>query len=251
MSFFQFGIGGLFAIPTTGNLATPSGPIQFGTIQDTNVEFNQKLEKLMGQNKLPDDVAPSDMEIKGKSGFGRIDVNIYNALFFGETIATGISATAANEAHSVPASSPYTVAITPPNTGTFAKDLGVRYGATQQALVRVASGPTTGEYAVSTGTYTFAAADTALAVLISYEYTLTSGQTLTVNNHIQGYGPVFELYLAQPYQGANGLHLHACRASKMSAPMKRNGYLISDFEFEAFPDAAGIAFDWYQADASF
>ena len=251
MSFFQFGIGGLFAIPTTGNLATPSGPVQFGTIQDTNVEFNQKLEKLMGQNKLPDDVAPSDMEIKGKSGFGRIDVNIYNALFFGETITTGIAITQSNEAHAIPATTPFTVTIAPPNSGTFSKDLGVRFAATQQGFERVASGPITGQYSQAAGVYTFAAADEGVAVQISYEYTITTGQTLTVNNHIQGYGPVFELYLAQPYQGSNGLHLHACRASKMSAPMKRNGYLISDFEFEAFPDAAGIAFDWYQADASF
>lgn len=247
MSFYQFGIGGLFAIPTTGNLATPSGPIQFGTIQDTNVEFNQKLEKLMGQNKLPDDVAPSDMEIKGKSGFGRIDVNIYNALFFGETTTAGISVTAPNEAHNVPASTPYTVTIAPPNSGVFSKDLGVRYAATQQAFTRVTGTPDVGEYSVSAGVYTFAAADTGVAVLVSYEYTITSGTTLTVTNRIQGYGPVFEMYLAQPYQGNNGLHLRACRASKMSAPMKRNGYLISDFEFEAFPDASGAVFDWFQA----
>jgi hypothetical protein len=68
-----------------------------------------------------------------------------------------------------------------------------------------------------------------------------------VTNRIQGYGPVFEMYLNQPYQGTNGLHLRACRASKMSAPMKRNGYLISDFEFESFPDAGGNWFDWFQA----
>jgi hypothetical protein len=246
MSFFQFGIGGLFAIPTTGNLATPSGPVQFGTIQDTNVEFNQKLEKLMGQNKGPDDIAPSDMEIKGKSGFGRIDVNIYNALFFGETIATGISVTQPNEAHAIPAT-PFTVTVAPPNSGTFSKDLGVRFASNLQALTRVTSGPTTGQYSVTAGAYLFAAADTLLNVQISYEYTLTSGQTLTVTNRIQGYGPVFELYLNQPYQGTNGLHLRACRASKMSAPMKRNGYLISDFEFESFPDAGGNWFDWFQA----
>ena len=36
--------------------------------------------------------------------------------------------------------------------------------------MEVASGPTTGQYSVSAGVYTFAAADTLLGVLISYTY---------------------------------------------------------------------------------
>ena len=66
----------------------------------------------------------------------------------------------------------------------------------------------------------------------------TTGLTLAGQNHIQGYGPTFELWLMMPYKGNNGLHLWAARASKMSAPMKKDGYMISDFEFQAYANAA-------------
>lgn len=248
---FQFGIGDVFGVPTGGNLATPSYPQFFGTLQEASVEFSQKLVELMGQNKFPDDVAPSDMKVTGKAGFARLEPDIYNALYFAETMATGMDAVSSRELHTL-TSSPFTatVAITPPDSGTFKKDLGVLYASNLKPFIRDSTTPTAaGHYSISNGTYTFYSADAGLGVLISYVYTLTTGQTLTVTNHLQGYGPVFEMYLMMPYQGTNGLHLYACRSSKMSAPMKRDNYTISDFEFEAFADASGKVFDWFQASA--
>lgn len=312
---YQFGIGGMYANPNGGNLATPSGPQRFGTIQDVSVEFDQKLVELMGQNKMPDDVAPSDMKISGKGGFGNIEIGIYNSLFFADTITAGTNQVSEDEPYTIvsasaptawaattlytpgamitasgfvficlvggtSASSAPTWVTTPglkttessavvwgcvgatANTGffikvaqaaTFLENLNVRYantaaGASMQLVGAIL--PTVGTYAVYFGVYLFAAADVGQGVLISYEFTTpsggTQGSTLTVNNHIQGYGPTFELFLIMPYMGNNCLHLHKCRSSKMSAPMKRDGYLISDFEFMAYPDSSGIAFDWYQ-----
>jgi hypothetical protein len=60
---------------------------------------------------------------------------------------------------------------------------------------------------------------------------------------------VFELYLLEPYQGTNGVHLYSVRASKMSNPLKRDNYLISDFEFEGFANAAGQVMDFFQISA--
>jgi hypothetical protein len=245
---FQFGIGGMFGNPVGGNLATPSGPQQFGTLQDVSVEFTQKLVELYGQNKFPDDVAPSDMKLSGKAAFAKIEIELFNALYFAETIATGIDIVKDREAATVPSTpGPYTVTVT--EAADFVKDLGVLYAATGKPFERVAAASEAlGKYSVNetTGVYTFASADGGADVLISYVYSDTGGRTLTVTNRIQGYGPVFELYMLQPYQGTNGLHLYACRASKMSAPMKRDNYLISDFEFEAFANAAGKVFDWFQ-----
>lgn len=244
---FQFGIGALFAIPTTGNLASTPTPQQFGTLQDVSFEISQKLETLMGTGKFPDDTAPSDMKITGKATFGNLQVDLFNQLFFGQSaLAVGIAATALNEAHSVPATTTYTVTVT--NSTGFTKDFGVIY-ANGARFERVTTSPTAGQYTVSAGVYTFAVADASAAVLISYEYTPTvntTGKTLTVTNQLQGFGPVFELYLDQPYQGANGVHLYACRSSKLGLPLKRAGYQVAEFDFEAYANAAGNVIDFFQ-----
>lgn len=254
---FQFGIGGMYGNPVGGNLGTPSFPQRFGTIQDVNVEFNQKLVPLRGQFKGPDDVAPSDMEVKGKGAFAALEVEIYNALFFADTITGGLKTIPITngvdgEPGTVPAAPAYTVTVA--HSANFLTDLGVRYtngGYLQQVT---AGAEAHGKYSVAAGVYTFAAADANATVLISYTYTIATGgtpglnnvRTLTVTNHVQGYGPIFELWLMDPYQGTNGLHLFQCRASKMSAPHKRDNYVISDFEFESYPNAAGNWFEWFQ-----
>lgn len=322
---YQFGIGAMMGRPISGNLATPSTPVQFGVIQDVSLDMDQKLVELRGQNKFPDDVAPSDMTIKGKASFGKIEIDTFNNLFYADSITTGIEIIVDRENHPVP-TTPFRVTVT--NAATFLADLGVLYKATGAPLervtpteivdeshaipttpfqvtvteaatfladrgvtdagvplVRVASSPATGEYAVDevTGIYTFAAADVADTVLISYAtavvtaghyavnesegvyefaaadvaaemlfsytYSSAAGRTLAVKNHIQGFGPVFELYLSQPYQGTNGMKLYRVRASKMSGPMKRDGYMIPDFEFEAFAAPDESVFDWFQISA--
>jgi hypothetical protein len=251
--FLQFGVGWTFANPTGGNLSTPTGPQFLGSVADIGLDISQKLVKLMGQSKGPDDVAPSDMEIKGKAAFGQIDPATFNALMFGDT-ATPAETTAptisAREQHSVPATSTYIITVT--SSATYLEDLSVYYGnnpsAVGQPFQQVASGPTIGQYSVvqsgvGKGVYTFAAADASAAVLISYKYTSTQGSDLLVTNHLQGYGPYFEMYLTMPFQNAgNMIWLRKCRMSKTSFPQKRDNYTIPDFEFESYPDSNG---NWF------
>jgi hypothetical protein len=243
---FQFGIGALLANPTTGNLAALPNPQKFGTLQDVDVEISQKLEKLMGQNKFPDDIAPGDMAITGKAAIGNIQVDMFNQMMFAPSagLTVGVNITALNEAHSVPASSPYTITVI--NSTTFKTDLGVWYVGGDE-LQRVTSVTAAGQYSVSAGVYTFFSGDASASVLITYEYTSAStGKTMTAVNQLQGYGPVFEIYLWMPYQGSNGMHLYACRSSKMSLPLKRSGYAIPAFDFEAFASPAGNVLDIFQ-----
>lgn len=254
--YYQFGIGAMLAAPVGGNASTPSGPVRFGTIQDVGVDIDQKLVELRGQMKGPDDVAPGDMTIKFKSGFGELDIEIWNNLMFGDTVATGMVRAILDEAATIPAT-PYKVTVT--NGANFVADYGVRFALTGAFLDRVASGPTTGQYAVNqtTGEYTFAAADTTLGVLITYTWTdSTNGRTLTVNNHLQGFGPTFSLFLTQPYKSNlsssndSALFLPVCRASKMSLPHKRDGYVIADFEGESYPNNLGVWMKWYESDTN-
>ncbi len=74
-----------------------------------------------------------------------------------------------SEAASVPAApGPYTVTAAAP-FGPWATDAGVAY-ANGAALVAVTGSPDAGQYNVSAGIYTFAAADAGAAVLISYGF---------------------------------------------------------------------------------
>ena len=83
--------------------------------------------------------------------------------------------------------------------------------------------------------------------MISYTYTLTTGNTLTVNNQLMGYAPQFELWLNDPYSSyGNGMHFYAVKSGKLSAPRKRDDYTIIDLEMEAFASTAGKVFDWFQ-----
>ena len=252
--FIQFGAGQCFGNPIGGNLAgavagttASTQPVRFMTIQDIDVTVDQTLKELKGQYKFPDDVAPADMKITGKIGSGRISVDAYNQLFFADLYTAGEnSITVAAEAHTVPAATPYTVQIAPPGSGTFELDLGVQY-ANGQPLAKVATVSAVGQYSVSSaGLYTFDAADASAAILISYNYKLTaSGHTLAVNNQLMGYGPSWEMWLAQPYQGTNGLHLFQCRASKLNFPLKRDDYELTEIDFEAYPNASGQVMEFF------
>lgn len=74
-----------------------------------------------------------------------------------------------NEAATIPAISAYTITTQQPY-GNWMVDNGVSYAA-GGALAPIPSGtPSTGQYTVSAGVYTFAAADEGKAVLISYSY---------------------------------------------------------------------------------
>lgn len=73
------------------------------------------------------------------------------------------------EAQTVPAASPYQIAALQ-TYGPFASDLGVTYAASGVALAPVSAAPAAGQYAVSGGVYTFAAADAGKAVALSYGY---------------------------------------------------------------------------------
>jgi hypothetical protein len=72
------------------------------------------------------------------------------------------------ETQTVP-SSPYQLAARAPY-GAWASDLGAVYAASGVALTQAAAVPSVGQYAVSGGVYTFAAADAGAAIALSYGY---------------------------------------------------------------------------------
>ncbi|WP_230085967.1 hypothetical protein, partial [Burkholderia pseudomallei] len=121
-------------------------------------------------------------------------------------------------------------------------DLGVKYAATGLPLTRVASAPATGQYSVAAGVYTFAAADTGLAVAISYTYTPTSntvGETVTMTNQLLGTAPSFKSVVSQVFNGERvTLTLNQCVATKYTFSTKLEDFNIPEFDFSAFVDSS-------------
>lgn len=247
-----FGSALLWVNPNAGNLAANPTPMQPLTVQNFSVDIAVDVKELKGQYQLPDDVAHGDKKVTFKFEFGKPDLDFLNQVLLADTRTTANNnQTQWNEAQSVPASSPYTKTVN--NSTAFVKDLGVKYAGNPpagypQQFQRVTGTPTQGQYSVSNGTYTFAAADAGAAVLISYVYTATGGFQITANNQLMGYGPQVEIWAANRYQqtaagSIPGLYLAAAKFSKFSDAMKRDGYEMISAEGTCFQNAAGI---WMQ-----
>lgn len=236
MAQYLFGSGVLYGVRTDVAGATP---VQFGALQEVQVDISFQTKELYGQSQFPLAVARGTAKVTGKAKLARIVGRAFNDLFFGQTASPGQTLTAFQEAASVPAASPYTVAVA--NGATWSADLGVVHAATGLPLIRVASAPAAGEYAVSAGTYTFASGDAGAALLVSYAYgETTSGQTLVLANQLLGSAPQFQATLAASFQGKQlTLKLNACIATKLSLPTKLEDFTVPELDFSAFADAAG------------
>lgn len=244
---YSFGSGVLFGTRTDIANATP---VNFGLVQEVTIEETASIKELTGQYQRPVAVARSTIKTTGKAKVARISGLALASLFYGVTPTTGQLATSFAEAAAVPGASPYTVSVV--NASTWVKDLGVLYAATGLPLLQVASAPAAGQYSVASGIYTFAAADTGKAILISYNYTLAAtGQQFTVVNQLLGATPTFQANFYTTFQGqAISLKLNNCTSSKLSFQTKLEDFLMPEFDFSCFADAAGNVMTWSFAEAS-
>ncbi len=112
----------------------------------TSCEFSFTLKELRGQGQLPVDLRRGSGKFTGKAKFANINGAVLNDLFFAQTATTGLIQSAFSEAWTIPTVS---YLVTPANANTFDTDLGVVYTATGLPLTKVASAPTTGQYAMT------------------------------------------------------------------------------------------------------
>lgn len=245
----QFGAGVLFGVQThdvNGTAVANPTPVQFGTLQEVGLDMSFENKKLYGNKQFPIAVGRGKGSISMKAKMADIDGAMLANLFFGNGASAGIKSTVNNYAAAIP-TTPYQIVVTPPNSGSFVTDLGVINASTGLPMTRVASAPATGQYSVSAGTYTFAAADTGLGVLISYEYsaTSTSAKYGSISNQLMGYSPFFMCELSNSYQGKSLLlKFNRCTSSKLALPFKNEDFMMPDFEFEAMADDAGNIGTW-------
>lgn len=245
MTQWTFGSGSFWAARQDVANSTPQ---QFGTFQELSLDMSFTIKELFGQQQLPVAIGRGTAKITGKAKFAVFSGRLFNDILFGVASTTGLLLIANREAGSIPAT-PFQVTVA--NTATFVDDLGVYYAATGVPLTKVASAPITGQYSVSgAGVYTFAAADTLLAVSISYTYTSVGAapnQRTTIPNMLLGTQPTFAAYFTakDPTASKNiNIKLKQCVTSKFTLQSKLEDFIIPEVDFACFVDAAGNLLDW-------
>jgi hypothetical protein len=244
---YSFGSGILLGTRTDIPNATP---VNFGLVQEVTIEETATIKELHGQYQRAIVEARGTIKTTGKAKVARISGLAFANLFYGVTPLPGQLATSFAEAGTVPSSSPYTVTVA--NAAGFADDNGVVYLATGLPLTKVASAPAAGQYSVAGGVYTFNSADAGKAVLTSYTYGLSgSGHKFTVSNQLLGTTPTFQAQFYTTFQGqAVSLKLHNCTSSKLSFKTKLEDFVMPEFDFSCFADAAGNVMTWSFAEVS-
>ncbi len=236
----QFGAGMLIGF------SGDKSPVQFGALQGVELSFDGSIKELFGQYQLPIATARGTAKVNGKAQFANINATLLGNLYFNETPAPGQTLLAINEAGTVPAGQPYKITVS--KSATFVTDYGVIDAETGLPFKKVLGAPTAaGEYqlelalGVPTGAYVFASDDASNAVKISYSYTVATGKTITITNQLLGDAPVFQVMLQQTFDSKKfGVVLYKCTSSKLSIPTKLEDFVISDFEFGAFVNDAGV-----------
>lgn len=244
---FGFGSGSAWGIDSGAN-PTPG---RFDILQESSVDFSFSNKQMTGEYQMPVTVGRGSGKITGKAKWGRLQGRALNSIFFGATKAAGQVSVSKDETGTIPGT-PYQITVA--NGATFDTDLGVLRASTLIPMVRVASAPATGQYSVNTttGLYTFAAADTTLAVLISYSYAIAgSGEKISLANQLVGAAPNFKQVLTQSYNSQRQtLVLNACVASKLSGGTKTEDFFTPELDFDAMADAANNIGTWSLAEAS-
>jgi len=243
----NFGTGIMYAtaIQNSAGVAVANAtPVQFGSLQDISGDFSFEEKTLYGSRQHPIAIGRGKAKFAFKAKTASFTGGILSNLIFGSTPTTGIKSAVENFAASVPATTTYTITVTPPASGTYLNDLGVLLSNTSYPLTKVAATPAAGQYSVSAlGVYTFNVAQASASVAISYEYSAVSTGTdsiITITNDLMGQAPMFQANLTTAYQGKIlTLKLNQCLASQFSLPMKNDDFTVPEFDFTAMSDASG------------
>jgi hypothetical protein len=242
----QFGAGALWG-NRTDVTGSGIGPDQFAILQDCQTDFDFQVKDLYGQNQFAVDSARGQAKLTVKAKYARVFAAVYGDLVFGSTPVSGQLTVSENEPQTVPATSPYTVTVG--QAAEFSDDLGVYYASGSNVglrFTRVTTPSAAGQYSVnlSTGVYTFAAADASAAIVISYLYTSSTGKKIAITNQLMGFTPTFKatLYTTKATLGvpaASCLVLNRCTTTKLSLPQKIDDYEIGEIDFMAMDDGSG------------
>lgn len=228
---------------------TPSGsnptPIVCGVLQDVTLKMSQTTKKLYGQEKYAAAVAETESDVSGSAKFGAFYGSLIKQALAGSTMTTGQKLAAIGEQGTI-GSTPYQITVT--NSANWVEDLSVWDLTAGKLLTRVASSPATGQYSVSAGVYTFAAADTGHVISFCYSYSSTGGVTVSLNNQLMGAANTFTANLFNTYNGqASGVKLFSVVIPGFDMALKNNDFTMPSLTFEAYQDSLGRVLEFYGA----
>lgn len=225
------------------DIAVPS-PVNVGYAQEFSIELAGQTKQLYGQKQYPLVAARSTVKASGKIKAAVFSGLAWNAMMFGEnSFQSGGVTWNIDSTYSVPSTAAY--AVTVQNSTIFEADLGVRYSTNGLPFQRVSTTTVStdmaaGQYSAGSGVYTFAAADAAAAVKITYTTTKLTGQTLRVTNKDIGFTPTFQLdyytNLNQPTSKPFSARVFAAIDSKLSLGFKLEDFAMPELEFDLFAD---------------
>lgn len=242
-----FGTGQLVLSP---NLAGTVTPIVVAVLQDISVDIAYTMVDLLGNLQFAVDKAKGQGKLSGKFKTGYFSGGLITAILAGSVSALGSQQPIISETFTLAAGT-YTTTKGALTVAGAAGDLGVFDVTANKFLTAVASGPTTGQYvpATSAGVMTFAAADNAHIMQVSYAYTAAAvGTTITLQNQMMGVNTTFGMRLFNNYQaaagGANsaaavGIYVPVTSIPKLSLAFKNTGFTEKSVDWEASANAAG------------
>ena len=144
MTQFAFGSGTLIGKRTD---ITDTPPCLLGTLQDVSIDFDRKIETLLGQYNIAVAAGGGEFKITGKAKFARLQATQINNLFLGQTLtANSMLEMTTGEGDTVASA-----AVTVANSSTFVEDFGVFYASSGVQLTPVAASPTQGQYIAPSG----------------------------------------------------------------------------------------------------
>ncbi len=225
-------------------------PQILGGLSDVKVKLTQKKIALPGATVFTEDFAAGPAEITGSCKFRAWGAGTYAAVISGAASATGSKVGVFEETATIP-TTPFIVTVA--NGANFFEDLGVYNATTGLYMLPVASGPTTGQYAVNatTGAYTFASADAGNPVRISYSYTASAvGKTVTYTNAMQGQATKFILTGFNAYgTKRKGFRFPAVVFDDLDIGMSLSQFGDASLTFQVCNDpTTNMPFSFYEAD---
>ena len=247
----KFGVGVLIAVTRTDALgvalAIPQ-PYRLGILQEVQADFSFTSKDLYGASQLPLDSGRGQAKLAFSAKTASIDAAALAALHFGIVPTVGLKLPLIDWAGTIPGSIAYTLTPVIPGSGAWVEDLGVS-DTSGIAFTRVATPSAAGQYSVSAGVYTFSSADASRAVLISSEYSAsTGGIVVPMTNQLMGYSPSFQVILYNNSKGSVlAVKLTNCQSDKLSMPFKNEDFTVADFGWTALDDGTGSAGYWCQA----
>jgi hypothetical protein len=264
MSFGVFGPGILIISRT--DTAVPLA-INVGFANELTLDAAGTTKQLYGQNQFALLAARGTIKATGKWKAAQISGIAWNAAFYGNTGGTtaGFSTSLGFSWNidSTFTASTVSSAITVASTSAFDADLGVRYVGTNLPLQRVTTGleGSSGKYSITAatpGVYNFGSVDagtggsvpaggTALKVTYtSSGFGSNVGQSLILANQLIGSTPTFQLdyytNLNQPGSKPFAIRLFQCIGAKHAMAFKLEDFMMPEFDFDFFANAAGNVF---------